>query len=140
MGMTFDYITYGNFEKPMAGVSPAFSVWSEWKRKTYSRSVGVWGAILAGYLMLLAYKWKNVDRTHRSHNRTLLHALMALSCVLEFIVVATFEANGPKKHFFIFNVLVDIVCLLAAVDLVVIAKLQLDRLSRYLDGLERFST
>ena len=46
--------------------------------------------------------------------RTLLGPVLALGCVLEFIVTVTFEANGTAKHLFIFNVAVDI-CLLMAV-------------------------
>jgi hypothetical protein len=36
---------------------------------------------------------------------------------LEFIAVVTFEANGTAKHFFIFNVAVDLCILMALLSL-----------------------
>jgi hypothetical protein len=117
MGMTFDYIPYGSFELPMIGVSHAFELWSEWKRVHYSRSLGFWVVGASAYLVLLGIKWRYVDANHAQRDRTLINSLLLSSCALQFLVVSMFEANGPKKHFFIFNVLVDLVCLLGVIDL-----------------------
>jgi hypothetical protein len=43
--------------------------------------------------------------------------MLALGCVLEFLVTTTFEANGTAKHLFIFNVTVDLCLLLAVISL-----------------------
>ncbi|MGE5784240.1 MAG: hypothetical protein ACM3ZE_06600 [Myxococcales bacterium] len=122
MSMTFDYIPFGNFELPKTGVSHSFDLWSEWKRKHYPRSIYFGATALVSYLGILAYKSRRIGVLRRDRNDSLFHALLALSCLAEFSVVGTFEANGPQKHFFIFNVLVDIVCLLAVADVLSIAR------------------
>jgi hypothetical protein len=38
------------------------------------------------------------------------------------VAVITFEANGTDKHFFLFNVLADLLCLFATLDVVAVAR------------------
>jgi hypothetical protein len=111
----FTRTPYGNFEKPLAGESQAFDEFSSWKTKNYPRSMWFWIIATSLYLGALGAKWRMGGREDRS--LALTNAAWVVGCVLQFIAVVTFEANGTEKHFFIFNVLVDLVFVMSIVEI-----------------------
>lgn len=110
----FTRTPYGNFERPLSGESKAFAGFSDWKTKHYSRWLWFWLIAICAYGALLFCRWRTGDRDARAS--TICNAMWVVACILEFIAVVTFEANGTEKHFFIFNVLVDLVLLLAIAE------------------------
>lgn len=117
----FDYIPYGNFSR-VAGLGPgaqsrAFNTWSEWKKARFPRNVFVWGVVVLAMWGLAVVKMRCFDRSRRERLRSLVAPVLAVGCLLEFVVCTTFEANGTAKHLFIFNVAVDISLLLTLISL-----------------------
>jgi hypothetical protein len=119
---THSFLKLGNFEPPLTGVSPAFDNWSEFKRKNYSRKLPVWLVLSSIYGLLLWCKWRYVDQSDEQRDRTLLHGGLAVSCLLQFLIVATFEANGQRKHFFLFNIVADLMSLFLVLDAITVAR------------------
>jgi hypothetical protein len=140
MKETHSYVEFGNFEAPHEGLSQAFDEWSELKRAHYPRDFGLW--LLAGfaYAALLRLKWQKQDVTREQRNQTLVHGALLVGLLAQYFVVVTFEANGTAKHFFIFNVLADLLCLLAFIDVVSVTRAQLARLSASPRPVERPSS
>lgn len=112
MTQAFSNTTYGNFEAPLRGSSEAFDEWSNWKYRYYPRSLWFWILAAAAYAGLLFANW----RKRRDRDRVVFDAMWIVGAVLQFVAVATFEANGTEKHFFIFNVLVDLLIVMAILD------------------------
>jgi hypothetical protein len=110
----FTRTPYGNFELPRTGESTAFDGFSSWKNRHYPRSMWFWISAIAGYLAILGVRWRLGGR----HDRTsaLIQAMLLVGCILEFVAIVTFEANGTEKHFFVFNVLVDLVIAMAIIE------------------------
>ncbi|MBV8757913.1 MAG: hypothetical protein JO257_11575 [Deltaproteobacteria bacterium] len=124
----FTHLPLGNFEVAQTGNGETnayeqsrFDVFSAWKDRHYPRVLWFWIVMIALYAVALVAK----VRLGTSNDRSLaiINAMLVIGCILEFIAVVTFEANGTEKHFFIFNVLVDFVILLGVFELVVVARL-----------------
>jgi peptidoglycan/LPS O-acetylase OafA/YrhL len=113
----FGYLPLGNFTRASGFAantqSRAFNVWSDLKKKHYPRNLALLVGLFLGYCTLAGMKARWLDGSPTARMATLAGPALALGCALEFIVVVTFEANGTAKHFFIFNVAVDL-CLLMA--------------------------
>lgn len=116
MKEAFSYLPEGNFEAPLHGVCHAFSTWSEWKKEHYPRALSFWVVLATGYLLLLYAKWRHIDGLLEERDRSVLNAVLVFGCALEYAAVITFEANGTAKHLFLFNVMTDLVGLLAVLD------------------------
>jgi hypothetical protein len=121
----FTRTPYGNFEAPRSGESQAFDAFSAWKHRSFPRTPGFWLAMIALYAAVLVAKWRLGDARDRS--RALVSAMLVAGCVLQFVAVITFEANGTEKHFFVFNVLVDLVLVLAIFEVARLAGLVWER-------------
>ena len=122
MHEAFTRAPLGNFELDGGrGESQAFDVFSTWKTKHYPRSLVFWIVLLIGYGAILVAKWRLGDRSDRV--RAVVNAMLLAGCILQFIAVVTFEANGTEKHFFIFNVLVDVVIVLSVFEVARLAEL-----------------
>jgi hypothetical protein len=114
---THRYLELGNFEQPLSGLSRGFDDWSELKRRRYPRHLGWWIAVAVAYGALLVWRGSRRDETREQRNGALLHGALLFGLILQFVAVVTFEANGTEKHFFIFNVLADLLLLFAVLDL-----------------------
>lgn len=121
----FTRTPYGNFERPLHGESQAFDGFSKWKNRHYPRSLTFWIIVIVGYLTSLAAKWHLGGQQDRA--LALVNAMWTAGCVLEFIAIVTFEANGTEKHFFIFNVLVDLLFVMSLLEIDRVVGLWRDR-------------
>ncbi len=111
----FTRTPYGNFERPLRGESKAFDGFSNWKNRHYPRSLRFW---IFRYCRLPRVARDEVALGGRKDRAVaLVNVMWVVGCVLEFIAVITFEANGTEKHFFIFNVLVDLVIVLSLLEI-----------------------
>ena len=119
MKEAFSWTPYGNFELPLRGESEAFDEFSNFKKRHYPRSLPFWIAAAVLYAGALIAK----VRLGGERNPALLSGMLVVGCILQFLAVVTFEANGTEKHFFIFNVLVDLVLVLAIFELAQLASL-----------------
>lgn len=126
----FGYPLLGSFTRasglPPNAQSHAFAAWTEFKKAHYPKSLPLLVGLLIVYGIMATMKARWLDQGPLARLRTLAGPVLAVGCALEFIVVVTFEANGTAKHFFIFNVAVDL-CLVMAVVSVVEAAAQLWR-------------
>jgi len=111
----FTRTPYGNFEPPLVAESQAFDGFSTWKTDHYPRSLWFWIVAILAYGAALVAKWRL--GTAEDRTRSLASAMWVVGCILEFVAIVTFEANGTEKHFFIFNVLVDLVLVTSLVEL-----------------------
>jgi hypothetical protein len=117
----FGYPPLGNFTRG-SGFAPkaqsqAFNAWSEFKKAHYPRSLALLVGLFGLYCLLAGMKARWLDEGPLARMRTLAGPVLALGCTVEFIAVVTFEANGTAKHFFIFNVAVDLCLLLFLLSL-----------------------
>ena len=134
MKQAFTHVPFGNFEPATAitgasnafAESQAFEAFGRWKDRHYPRSPWFWIACAVGYVVLLSAKLY-AGRTERDRALAILNLMLVAGCVLQLVAVITFEANGTEKHFFIFNVLVDFVLLLAGFELAALAALVRER-------------
>jgi hypothetical protein len=115
MQQAFTRTPYGNFERPRIGESTTFDTFSELKNRFYPRSLRVWVLALLLYAAMLFDRWRRGSRDNRT--LVVINAMWVIGCILEFIAIVTFEANGTEKHFFIFNVLVDLVVVMSIFDI-----------------------
>jgi len=117
----FGYPTLGNFTRGAGfaakAQSQAFNTWSEFKKASYPRNLALLMVLFVLYCTLAGMKARWLDEGSVARMRTLAGPVLALGCALEFIAVVTFEANGTAKHFFIFNVAVDLCLLMALLSL-----------------------
>jgi len=117
----FDYPLLGNFPRGLGfapkAQSQAFNRWSEFKKASFPRSLVLLVMAFLLYCTLAGMKARWLDEGSACRMRTLAGPLLALGCALELIVVVTFEANGTAKHFFIFNVAVDLCLLMTIISL-----------------------
>ena len=79
------------------------------------RSLRVWVLALLFYAAVLFDRWRRGSRAERT--LVVINAMWVIGCILEFVAIVTFEANGTEKHFFIFNVLVDLVLVMSIFDI-----------------------
>ena len=98
--------------------SPAFGFWSEWKANHFPRKLVPILLFALTFLGLLVLKWWRLDRQDHERRRTVIIAMLVIGTVLEFFVSASFDANGNAKHLFIFNCMVDVILVLAGVDII----------------------
>ncbi len=136
----FGYIPHGNFTRE-SGLGPnaqsqAFDSWSEFKKAHYPKNLTLLVCLFIAYFILAGMKARWLDDGRVARMRTLLGPVLALGCVLEFIVTVTFEANGTAKHLFIFNVAVDLCLLMAVLSLADAAIRPWRRRSQAASGLE----
>ena len=77
--------------------------------------------LLVAYAAILAARWRMGEQADR--RTVIVSAMLVVGCILQFVAVVTFEANGTEKHFFIFNALVDVAMVLAILDIARVAEL-----------------
>jgi hypothetical protein len=120
---TFTWIRYGNFDvasgMPAYAQSRAFGFYSEWKEAHFPRALVamlLWALAYLGLLVLLRWRLRRRGRGG-SPARPLVCALLVFGALCEFFVTVSFEANGNAKHLFLFDCVVDVLIILAGVDL-----------------------
>lgn len=128
MHETFTHLPLGNFEivQSASGETNAyeqstFDVFSAWKDRHYPRVLWLWIVMIVLYAGALVAKLRL--GTKQDATLAVVNAMLVVGCILQFIAVVTFEANGTEKHFFIFNALVDFVLVLAVFGLATVARM-----------------
>ena len=108
----FAHFPYGNYTRadahgPMAQ-SAKFNVLWQFKTHYYPKRLWFIMGLLTGGLLIGA--WCHVQRiTPWQAHVGLITATLAVMAACAFLVAAAFEANGPEKHLFLFNVIFDLV-------------------------------
>jgi len=109
----FKYIPYGNFAcetgKPAYSIDHRFDPLSQLELTHAPRSPASLLAVAAAIALVWGLRARR--GTADSRRRALLVCALLAGCAAELIATVTFEANGPEKHLFIFNVVAHLVLL-----------------------------
>ena len=117
----FSHLVHGNFTKADARSpyqqSRKFDGWWRFKDKRFPKNL--W--FIAGVLAVVAAGGGRLfiaNPSGRLSHLALVTATLSMMAAGAFLISATFEANGPEKHLFLFNVLFDLSTALGLVLLV----------------------
>lgn len=112
---TFKYLTYGSYTQAESRwpweQSSKFSIWWKFKEQHYPKNLWfVFGILAVGVIFGVHRYFREAD--HWQSHLGLVTATLSVMAGGSFLIAATFEANGPEKHLFLFNVLFDFVTVL----------------------------
>jgi len=108
----FQHIPYGSFTEE-ASRSPweqssKFNIWWHFKQKHFPKYLWFIFGTLAISALFGAYNYLKGPGKWRSH-LGLVCTTLSIMTVCAYLIASTFEANGPEKHLFLFNILFDLV-------------------------------
>lgn len=109
---TFSHINYGNYvvveSREPYEQSTKFDVWWRFKQEHYPKQL--WFVLGIPALGMFMGTWCFAkSRCWWVAHLGLITVTLAVMAICAFLIASTFEANGPEKHLFIFNVLFDLV-------------------------------
>jgi hypothetical protein len=106
---------YGNYPKaagfPPGAISRGFDIWSSVRESMLPKSVWTVLGILAAAVVVAVRPWRSLPVAG-------FRILLALLCILQLGMVAcASDPSDVKRHMFLFNLLLDVTLMLAAIDL-----------------------
>jgi hypothetical protein len=106
---------YGNYEKqagkPPGAVSQGFAIWSSYRELLIPKSLGMVAVVLFTCGVIAIWPRK-------SHCESSFRFLLVLICALQFVMVSCMsEPSDIVRHMFLFNVLFDLLLMIALIDL-----------------------
>ena len=106
----FSHLGFGNYceaeSRQPWEQSSKFNLWWQFKERHYPKHLWFIAGILASGL-LIGGGCRVKSRTAWIAHLGLVNMTLAVMAAGAFLIAATFEANGPEKHLFLFNVLFD---------------------------------
>ena len=120
-GKAFQHIPYGSYTEENSHSpleqSSKFNYWWRFKAKYFPRHLWfIFGTLTLASIFGI-YNYFRAPRQFQSHIG-LISTTLSFMAATAFIIASTFEANGPEKHLFMFNVLFDYVVAFSFLSLI----------------------
>lgn len=111
----FSHIPFGNYSKhdstEPGQQSSKFNVWWAIKNQFYPKLI--WFVLGIPFIGIIIGGYFFINGREEIHAKSgLILSMLSFMAILTFLVSSTFEANGPEKHLFLFNVIFDLITLL----------------------------